>query len=113
MAFTVFHGTSNVLEILLYPSPGRCLSTIEITYMLCKRFADRGFSSQMKARRSQEGDFSPAGRDTEIVHSSPRNGVKHSQGTILRPFGKQRETFTRTQYKSTELSPRLHPKKKK
>lgn len=50
MAFTKFEGTSNVLEILVYPSPDKYLSTSETLCMLCKFFANHGFRSWMKSR---------------------------------------------------------------
>lgn len=44
MAFSVFHGSSNILEIPLRSSPSQYLLTSKIPYRLYKLFAD----SQMK-----------------------------------------------------------------
>lgn len=52
LAFTVCHGTANVLEIM-YPSPVQSISTVR-SHACFKLIVDHGFSCWMKPGRSHE-----------------------------------------------------------
>lgn len=52
IAFKVFHGISNILDIL-YPSPDLYFDS-ENPYMLCKLFADHNLQQFDKTKKIQE-----------------------------------------------------------
>ena len=75
--FTVFHGISNALEILLYPSPDWYLFNNEIPLMLWTLSEEHGFCHRMWLRKCQERPTSIAELYLGFLRGTLNDGITY------------------------------------